>query len=81
MDVQPEVLDRRLSKKGNTVLLQVKVKRTSLPASSATWENYEVLRKRFPSAPAWRHAGFHGGGNVMSGHPTVADNGRWGWTC
>ena len=52
-----EILDRRLSKKGNKAQLQVLIKWTSLPASEATWEDYEVVKHRFPDAPAWGQAG------------------------
>jgi hypothetical protein len=49
-DLQPElILDRRLSKKGNTVVTQVL---SSLPADMATWEDYNVLKSKFPDAPA-----------------------------
>jgi hypothetical protein len=40
VDLQPEaILDRRLVKKGNTAIPQVLIKWTSLPATSATWED------------------------------------------
>lgn len=65
-DVLPEtVLDRRLVKKGNQAVLQVLLKWTKLPASSATWEDYEVVKARFPSAIAWGQATSQGGGDVM----------------
>ena len=32
--------------------------------ASATWEDYEELRSRFPAAPAWGQTGFQGGGDV-----------------
>lgn len=59
-----EILDRRLVKKGNASHLQVLVKWTTIPASSATWEDYQVLKDRFLAAPAWGHAGSSGGGIV-----------------
>ncbi|KAK3142823.1 hypothetical protein QOZ80_4BG0352090 [Eleusine coracana subsp. coracana] len=43
---------------------QILVKWTFLPASFATWEDYEALKKRFPDAPAWGQAGSEGGGTV-----------------
>ncbi|KAJ1253806.1 hypothetical protein BS78_K181900, partial [Paspalum vaginatum] len=47
--VSPEViLDRRLVKKGNQAITQVLIKWSNLPASSATWEDYDVLKTRFP---------------------------------
>jgi hypothetical protein len=53
-DLQPElILDRRLSKKGNAAITQVLVQWFSLPADMATWEDYNVIKIRFPNAPAW----------------------------
>ena len=50
---QPEaILERRLVKKGNTAIPQVKVTWTGLPSSATTWEDYHVIKKRFPDAPA-----------------------------
>lgn len=38
--LEPElILDRRLTKKGNSAITQVPVKWTSLPKDSATWED------------------------------------------
>lgn len=51
--IPEEILDRRLSKKGNQAHLQVLIKWSSLPASSATWEDHDVVKTRFPDAPAW----------------------------
>ena len=63
--VQPEeILDRRLGKKGNASHLQILVKWTTIPASSAAWEDYQVLKDRYPAAPAWGQAGSSGGGIV-----------------
>lgn len=62
--VPEEVLDRRLIKKGNKAYLQVRIKWTTLLASSSTWEDYEVLKAAFPDAPAWRPAGLQGRDNV-----------------
>ncbi|WVZ85793.1 hypothetical protein U9M48_032667 [Paspalum notatum var. saurae] len=61
--VIPEViLDRRLVKKGNQAVTQVLIKWTNLPTSSATWEDYNVVKERFPSAVAWGQATSQGGG-------------------
>jgi len=46
------ILERRLVKKGNTTISQVKVTWTGLPSSATTWEDYHVIKKRFPDAPA-----------------------------
>jgi hypothetical protein len=37
-----------------------------MPASLATWESLDELRRRFPRAPAWGHAGSKAGGDVSS---------------
>jgi hypothetical protein len=56
-DVQPEaILERRLVKKGGQAVPQVRVKWTSLPAACATWEDYCVIKQRFPAAFAWGQA-------------------------
>jgi hypothetical protein len=50
-DLIPEkILDRRLVRKGSVVVIQILVKWTGLPESSATWEDLNVLLKKFPSA-------------------------------
>jgi hypothetical protein len=50
-DLIPEkILDRRLVRKGSVVVVQILVKWTGLPESSATWEDLNVLLKKFPSA-------------------------------
>lgn len=58
------VIERRLVKKGNTAVPQVKVSWTKLPASTTTWEDYNVLKQRFPEAPAWGQAASQGGAGV-----------------
>ena len=63
----PEVIiERRLVKKGATAVPQVLVKWSGLPMTSATWEDYNVLRHRFPDAPAWGQAGPSRGGDVSN---------------
>jgi hypothetical protein len=58
-DLEPEaVLDRRLSNKGNTVVPQVLIQWKSLPAEMATWEDYNVVKTRFPEAVAWEQTTF-----------------------
>jgi hypothetical protein len=52
VDVLPEtILVRRLVKKGNEVVTQILVRWTSLPDTSTTWEDYYVMKERFPRAP------------------------------
>ena len=65
--VPDKIIDRRLVKKGNTTIPQVKVLWTSLHQSTATWEDYHVLRQRFPDAPAWGQASSSVGGSVTGG--------------
>jgi hypothetical protein len=66
-DVWPElILDRRLVKKGNTAHVQVLIKWSSLSADDATWEDYDVLKTRFPSAPAWGQAASLAGGTATA---------------
>jgi hypothetical protein len=48
--VPERILERRLVKKGNNVVPQVLLTWTRLPTSSATWEDYNVICKRFPLA-------------------------------
>jgi hypothetical protein len=61
-DLQPEaILDRRLVKKGNHAIPQVRIKWSKLPEESATWEDYYVVKQRFPTALAWGQASSAGG--------------------
>lgn len=60
-DTVPEAIrDRRPVKKGNVAHLQVLIKWASLRDSFLTWEDYAVLKKRFPNAPAWGQVGSEG---------------------
>lgn len=58
------ILDRRLVKKGNQEIPQVLVKWSHLDEDSATWEDYNVVKHRFPEAVAWGQATFGEGGDV-----------------
>jgi len=52
-DLLPEeILERRLVKKGGKAVPQVLVKWSKLPAQMATWEDWYVLKERFPEALA-----------------------------
>jgi hypothetical protein len=65
---EPEaILDRRLVKKGNGVVPHMLIKWSNFPATSATWEDYYVLKKQFPSAVSWGQATSQGEGLVMAG--------------
>ena len=71
--VPDKIINRRLVKKGNTSIPQVKVIWTGLHPSTATWEDYHVLRHHFPDAPAWGQASSSARGSVTgdtAGHKT-----------
>ena len=69
-DAVPEqILDRRLVKKGNNAIPQVLLTWTGLPKHSTTWEDYYVVKKRFPVAPAWGQAESSAGGDVTVDTP------------
>lgn len=54
LEMTPEhILDRRMVRKGNSAITQVLIKWSTLPADSATWEDWEVLKVKFPSVLAW----------------------------
>ncbi|WVZ51461.1 hypothetical protein U9M48_002607 [Paspalum notatum var. saurae] len=66
-DVVPEaILDHRLVKKGNQAVPRVLIKWTNIPAAFATWEDYYVVKERFPTAIAWGQATPQGGGTVRT---------------
>lgn len=50
------ILERRMMKKGSVPVVQVLVQWDHHPPDAATWEDYEVLRARFPSAAIWEGA-------------------------
>lgn len=67
-NTEPEkIIDRRLVKKGNTAIPQAKLSWVGLPESATTWEDYHVVKHRFPNAPAWGQAGSSAGGGVTPG--------------
>jgi hypothetical protein len=73
VEVTPEhILERRFVKKGNVAVTQVLVKWSHLPESSATWEDFSVLRQRFPLAPVCGQAGSSGEGSVTAIPESVA---------
>lgn len=59
-----KVLSKRWRKKANGVVEQVLIQWAPGDAASATWEDREELRSRFPVAPAWGQAGSNGGRGV-----------------
>jgi hypothetical protein len=72
-DVAPtEILERRMVKKGNHSIPQVLIRWTNLPEDATTWEDYYVVKQRFPEALAWGHASSEAGGDVSTECPN-----RW----
>jgi hypothetical protein len=61
-----EILDRRLVKKGNKAVPQVLIRWSNIPQESATWEDYYVLRQKFPDAGAWGQVDSVEGANVTT---------------
>jgi hypothetical protein len=59
------VLERRLVKKANLAVPQVRVKWQGLPDTTTAWKDWNVLKARFPDAPAWGQAESQVGGAVM----------------
>ncbi|XP_073359848.1 uncharacterized protein [Aegilops tauschii subsp. strangulata] len=48
-----QLLERRMMKRGNAAIVQVKVQWGDGSPPATTWEDYEVLRQRFPTAAIW----------------------------
>jgi hypothetical protein len=66
-DVVPlKILDRRLVKKGNKAVPQVLIRWSNIPQESDTWEDYYVLRQKFPDAGAWGQVDSVEGENVTT---------------
>jgi hypothetical protein len=47
------IVDRRMVRKGSHAVLQIRMVWSHLPEDAATWEDYEVMKKRFPDALDW----------------------------
>lgn len=69
------ILDRRLMKKGDTPVVQVQMQWDSMPPSAATWEDYAVLRQRYPDAQLWtdEDEAARAGANVTPADQSTAD--------
>jgi hypothetical protein len=65
-----QILERRMVKKGNSAVPQIKVSWSTLPTDCATWEDYHVLRRRFPEAAIWKEVLPQGWDSVASPSPT-----------
>jgi hypothetical protein len=67
-DIVPEeIIDRRLVRKGNQAVPQVLIRWSGVPVEAATWEDYYVVKHRFPKALAWGQADIEARGTVMPG--------------
>jgi hypothetical protein len=66
------ICDDRLVKRGSKLVPQVRVRWAGLPEECKTWEPLFALVNKFPSAPAWGHAGTPAGGNVTTPYLTKA---------
>ncbi|CAD6266205.1 unnamed protein product [Miscanthus lutarioriparius] len=70
MNVPAEIVQRRWTAGAHPVQ-EVLVRWSQMPPSLATWENLEELRRCFPRAPSWGHAGSEEGGDVSSPSPAL----------
>jgi hypothetical protein len=68
--VPAEIFERRLVRKGNAATPQILVKWAHLPVSCSTWEDYYVLKSRFPHASLWEEELAHGGDSVTPPSPS-----------
>lgn len=62
--VQDQVLDTRLIRRGGKVVAHVLVQWSSWPKELATWEDEAVIKQQFPFATTWGQAVAQGGRNV-----------------
>lgn len=72
------ILQRRLVRKGNAAAPQVLIKWAHLPDEMATWEDYYVLKNRYPDALLWdaeqEGETSQGGANVTPSPDVSVDN-------
>jgi hypothetical protein len=66
-----EILERRLVKKGNSAIPQVLVRWSNVPVEASTWEDFHVLKQRFPFSLAWGQASTSGGDGVTQQDATT----------
>jgi len=58
LDILPVMLlDRKMVAHAGAVAPRIKVQWSQMPSTMANWEDESDLRRRFPTAPAWGHAG------------------------
>lgn len=63
------ILDRRMCKNGDTAVVQLQVQWSTLSPDAATWEDYDVLRVRYPAATIWEGASSQGEATVTPASP------------
>lgn len=51
--VPESILERHLVKKGNVTIVQLLIKWTKLSVDMSAWEDYYVLRAKFPATSIW----------------------------
>jgi hypothetical protein len=74
--LEPErIIDRRLTKKGNSAATQILVKWSSLSESMMMWEDNYILKNKFPMTSAWGHARTQGGSSAMTDTSGLRDGG------
>lgn len=61
-----EVLDTRVTRKGNRIVSQLLVRWSDSAAADATWEHKAELKQRSPNALTWGQVKFQGKGLVNS---------------
>lgn len=66
------ILERRMMKKGDVPVVQLHVQWANMPPSATTWEDYDVLRQRYPAACIWEGAPSQEGGNVAPADAATA---------
>ncbi|KAJ3684341.1 hypothetical protein LUZ61_013505 [Rhynchospora tenuis] len=70
-----QILARRLIKRGNVGVPQIQIKWHGLSGDSVTWEDYDVMREKYPQFLLEVEQSVEGEG--MSSAGMEADNGRW----
>ena len=63
------ILEQRVVKKGVISMVQLRVQWSTLPADATTWEDQDVLRRRFPDATIWDDGAAQEGANVTPDPP------------
>jgi hypothetical protein len=63
--IEPEmILDHRMVRSGHAAAMQILVQWHGLDANHATWEDYRLLKTRFPTASMWTVDQAQGGDSV-----------------